>query len=206
MQRIEIKSPEFLNPTWFNRVIYKNHLTAVKGQSLDVEGVTLKVNAELPDGTELRVFFDRNFFAVLETEYQNDLKLKEIAKAEADEKRRQALNQRRAEAEKFIATINLPVQWRISQKEVLSGLSERSNGNGCFKNTVQHIELLADLKAGRLQRSKNDFLCTTKSGSNGHSWSDGNFGITYKDGDGNTYTPRPTCRQCLKLIEKFQAR
>lgn len=204
MLRIELRSPEFLNPLWFNNVINKNHLTKVKNDSLELDGVTLKVKNPLPDGTELRVFFDRNFYAVLESEYQDDIKLKQTAKKEADEKRRKSLNQRREEASAFNSTINLPVEWRISQKEVLSGLSERSNGDGCYKNTVHHIELLTALNAGRLQRQPHDFLCTAKKGSNGKSWSDANYGITYQDGDGNTYTPRPTCKQCLKLIEKFR--
>lgn len=78
---------------------------------------------------------------------------------------------------------NLPFKWKAQIKEVLSGLSENSNGDGWKKNTVIHVQLLEDFKRGRLTRNKGDYLCSPKKVPN---W-----------GDGGNYT-EVTCKSCLK--------
>lgn len=193
-----------MNPLWFNRVISRNFPATVRNNAVTVEGETLQIAEPLADGTALRVYFSRDFYAVLESDIEAEAKKTAERQAAAADQRRETLNLRRAYAEEFNATINLPVPWRISQKEVLSGLGANSNGDGCFAKTVQHIELLDDLDAGRLRRKKHDFLCTSASGSNGNSWSGGNKGIMFKDGDGSDYMPRPSCQRCLKLVERFR--
>jgi hypothetical protein len=45
------------------------------------------------------------------------------------------------------------------QKLNLSGLSERSAGNGCKRNTVFHAMVLNSFNKGRLKRDRYDFLC-----------------------------------------------
>src|SRR5260370_26654878 len=49
----------------------------------------------------------------------------------------------------FNEKIKLPVPWTTGIKMVLSGLSERSNGDGESKRTVLHILLTSDLSRGR---------------------------------------------------------
>lgn len=204
MNKIAIIAPEFLNPVWFNKVVSRSFSATVINNAVVVEGETLQLGEQLADGTEVRVYLARQFYAVLESEIKAEETEAARKREAAAEQRRQIWNSRRADAEAFNATINLPVAWRIGEKEVLSGLSASSNGDGCFAKTVQHVELLDDLEAGRLRRRKGDFLCTAKSGSNGNSWSGGNHDIRFIDGDGNKYMPKPSCKQCLKLLERFR--
>lgn len=46
----------------------------------------------------------------------------------------------------------------------LSGLSERSHGNGRKRNTVIHAICIKPIQSGRLQRRTNEFLCGLKRG------------------------------------------
>lgn len=78
---------------------------------------------------------------------------------------------------------NLPFEWEGRIKEVISGLSESSNGDGWKKNTVIHVRLLEDFKRGRFSRNSGDYLCSPKKVSN---W-----------GDGGIYTT-VTCKTCLQ--------
>ena len=203
MKKIKLETADFISPNWLRKVSYRSFPAIVEDNAVSVEGTRLKLGEPLENGTAVRVYLAGQFYAALESEILAEEAKAAAVREQTAEDRRVSLNLRRREAEAFNSTINLPVAWRISQKEVLSGLSERSSGDGCYKNTVAHLELLADLNAGRLKRNKNDLLCTSKSGSNGHSWSGGNFGITYKDGDGAEYMPQPTCKQCLKLLKRF---
>lgn len=87
---------------------------------------------------------------------------------------------------------NLPFKWEGRIKEVLSGLSENSNGDGWKKNTVVHVRLLEDFKRGRFSRNKGDYLCSPKKTSN---W-----------GDGGIYDA-VTCKSCLQraaILDKTQ--
>ena len=79
----------------------------------------------------------------------------------------------------------LPFKWEGRIKEVLSGLTENSDGTGHKKNTVIHIRLLEDFQRGRLVRKSGEYLCTQKKVSN---WGDG--GIYEKE--------EVTCKTCLK--------
>lgn len=82
---------------------------------------------------------------------------------------------------------NLPFKWESAIKEVLSGLSENSNGSGCRENTVVHVRLLEDYKGSRFERKRNDYLCTPKKVSN---WADGDWsGMVV------------TCKACIKKVE-----
>ncbi len=77
---------------------------------------------------------------------------------------------------------------------MLSGLTERSNGDGYNKATVHHILLTEDLEAGRLKRRAGDFLCTSKSGSNGKDWS--NQREAYSGA-------KVTCKHYLEIAGRF---
>lgn len=84
---------------------------------------------------------------------------------------------------------NLPFKWKSNIKQVLSGLSESSNGDGCKRNTVVHVWLLEDFKRGRFSRKKYDYLCSPKKTSN---WSDGSIS-----------DDEITCKTCLQRAAKL---
>lgn len=110
----------------------------------------------------------------------------------------------RINAEIFFQQFCFPFKYDVGEKEVLSGLSENSWGDGRRKNTVIHLLLEEDWTDGRLRRKKGDFLCTSCSGSNGNSWSGQNLQIRHHDGENQQYMPKVSCKQCLKMMERWK--
>lgn len=108
----------------------------------------------------------------------------------------------RREAEEFNSTLRIPVKWTAGIKDVLSGLSANSWGDGRSKSTVEHILLQEDIDEGRFQRRSGSFLCTLPSGSNGKNWS-GSKKETRTDVDGVEYIPKITCKACIKLAKRW---
>lgn len=129
-------------------------------------------------------------------------KIKALEKQQNEERLR--LDGKNIEANIFYTQYNIPFKFDIGEKEVLSGLSENSWGDGQKKNTVQHILVLEDFQKGKLTRQYGDFLCTSKSKNNGQNWSGGATFIRYKNGLGEDYMPMPTCKQCLKYLKKWE--
>ena len=119
--------------------------------------------------------FDREFDAEIES--WRDLKA-DIERAK--------INLRTAEQHADLE--NLPFEWYTDVKQVLSGLSERGNGSGMKRNSVEHILLLEDFKKGRLSRKKHDYLCSPKKVSN---WS---IRDRYEKSE-------VTCKACLSRAE-----
>ncbi len=113
-------------------------------------------------------------------------------------------NFERDSAVQFYSKYNIPFKFDIGQKEVLSGLSVNSWGDGQKRNTVQHILVLQEFVNGRFGRKSGDFLCTSKNGSNGENWSGQALLIRHTDGLNVEYIPKPTCKQCLKLLKKYE--
>lgn len=168
------------------------------GRTVLLHGEVLRLPA--PDapapGTPVRVWLEGGFFVCATVA---DLELEEQVQRESEaaaaRARRELLNARRAEAQAFNARIALPVPWDVGIKDVLSGLSEASNGDGRSRVTVEHILLLAPLD-GRLKRAAGDFLCTAAAGSKGKRWSGAVAERAY-DGEGLPFQPRVTCPACL---------
>ena len=200
-------TPSFIDPRWFNEMRSGKHkATVIDAQSVQVKGQTLRLanpaEVQLVPGRETYVILQGNFYLETDEEYQErQRKLEELHKAE-QEHTRTSLNEIRARAELFNAKIYIPVAWKVGIKDVLSGLSERSMGNGRNAATVEHIWLQEDLHEGRLQRKKGDFLCTAASGSNGKQWS-AQTEETHVDGDGKPYQPKVTCQACLKIAQRW---
>lgn len=200
-------APSFIDPRWFNEMRSGKHkATVIDAQSVQVKGQTLRLanpaEIQLVPGRETYVILQGNFYLETDEEYQErQRKLEELHKAE-QEYTRARLNEIRARAELFNAKIYIPVAWVTGIKDVLSGLSERSMGNGTNAATVDHILLKEDLQDGRLQRKAGDFLCTSASGSNGKQWS-GYPESEACDGDGKKYHPKVTCKACLKIAERW---
>lgn len=134
--------------------------------------------------------------------------LEEIRKQQEQvEEERKRLNEERRQREwirtqparEFNASLKVPVQWQPNYKLVLSGLTERSAGNGHYKGTVYHIQVLEDLHEGRLHRPAHSLLCTKDSGSYGvHDTQEqteyiASSGITHK----------VTCQACLRIAQKW---
>jgi hypothetical protein len=202
--KLEITEP-FIDPVWFR-------MARSGGSALvDAEGfVVLREKrlrfadpAEaLPPGTWVNVTCSRNFecesLAVQQQRHEAWQKQREAE----EQVKREARNKRRDEALALNASLTLGVAWEPAIKDVLSGLSFNSSGNGYNKATVQHVRLLEGLESGRIKRKKGDFLCTSASGSNGKSWANGDP-VHFSDGDGKPYLAPVTCKQCLALAKRI---
>lgn len=206
MHTYPVSGPDLLEPFWFNRVRHGHHAAEVAaGGTVTVDGVMLRLRGEAPaPGTAVQVWLNASGFFVCATleEIEREAQARRNAEAAEAEQRRQDLNAMRADAESFNARIALPVKWDVGIKDVLSGLSENSWGDGRSKATVEHIYLLEVLEAGRLTRREGDFLCTPASGTNGKRWSSKVVERCH-DGEGRPYQPRVTCKACLALAKRW---
>lgn len=206
MKTYHVAGPDLLEPFWFNRVRHGQHAAVVaEDGTVTLEGVALRVRDEAPaPGTAVQVWLNGSGFFVCATleEIEREAQARRNAEAAEAERRRQKLNAMRADAEAFNARIALPVKWDVGIKDVLSGLSENSWGDGRSKATVEHIYLLEPLEAGRLTRKEGDFLCTSASGTNGKRWSS-KIVERCHDGEGTPYQPKVTCKACLALAQRW---
>lgn len=204
--RYRLQSPGFLDPRWFNLVRQGPQNVVVDERGVVVvvgEGLRF-AEESLPVGTEVQVtlstsgFFQAVAVADLAAEREAFLKAENLR----EQGRRMAQNATRAAAEEANAEIHIPVKWDVGIKDVLSGLSENSNGSGRNSRTVEHIILLEPLEFGRLVRDEGDFLCSSAKASNGKRWS-GQVAEQWVDGDGNTYQPPVTCKKCLDVAQRI---
>lgn len=206
MLTYQLEGPPFLDPLWFNRMRQGQHAAVVSpGGVVSVEGVPLRLSGDAPAlGQAVRVWITASGYFVCAT--LDEIERVAQAQREAQEleaqRRRHQLNALRADAEAFNAMIVLPVRWDVGIKDVLSGLSEKSWGDGRSKATVEHIYLLEPLLDGRLSRLAGDFLCTAAAGTNGKRWSTKVVERSH-DGEGTPYQPKVTCKACLALAQRW---
>jgi hypothetical protein len=154
-------------------------------------------------GTEVEVYLGyRNFHC--STLADIEAHLSQVRAKEMEEKERERIrrNDYRDESIAFNASIQIPVKWEPGVKDVLSGLSANSCGDGRNRATVEHVLLNEDLKVGRLLRKEGDFLCSNSQSRWGAGWRDSKE--EWFDGDGNPYKPKVTCRACLSIIERMR--
>jgi len=120
---------------------------------------TFRIDGDLPPGTPVLVWLERNFRCAVEAdlraEHEREQAAADARRAEAEERWRHRRENEKQEALRFNATIRLPVKWDVGIKAVRSGLSASSSGDGCKANTVFHIHLPEGLQAGRLHRVEN---------------------------------------------------
>jgi hypothetical protein len=167
--------------------------------------VMKSLNKPLLPGTKVYIWLTRDFIcaSVEEVKIEQDERLK--ASIEAEKKNCADLEKREfAKQQKAIATnskIKLPVEWLVGIKDVLSGLSESSNGSGSKSNTVNHILLPEGISSGRIERKPGDFLCTPKSGSNGKQWSN-----QPEEQQSLNNKPEVTCKSCLTIAQGISER
>jgi len=196
----------FINPFWFNKIANRKHECIVKDGKVVLDGTTLVFvhePAPLPDGTVVIITGGSWFWASVKDELDAWHRHLHILEGIRWMEEMTASINRRLEAEQFNRQFKLPVPWVAGQKDVLSGLSAKSWGDGRKANTVNHILLNAPLKVGRLNRQAGDFLCTAASGTNGKNWAGDPEAIAV-DKAGQKYSPKITCKQCLRLAERFK--
>lgn len=123
-----------------------------------------------------------------------------IAEAKRLEQREIELHEKAA---LFWQSYNIPFLFKVGIKEVLSGLSESSWGDGARKNSKTHIILDEPISIGRLKRNSSDFLCSQQA--NIANWShQNNESLVYQHPlSGDAVNLPITCKSCLKKISKY---
>lgn len=198
---------DFLPPMLINIFRYKPEVEGVITESgVKCEGFNLKFKEKestLEPGTKVFVWLRNDFECASQSEVLKDREDRRNAQLLADTRRDEEFKQKQHEAKLRAIAINsqflLPVPWRSAIKDVLSGLSDNSFGDGRSKSTVNHIYLLDYMKIGRIKRDAGDFLCTTANGSNGKKWSILGTDLQTKFDD----MPEVTCSSCLKLAHSI---
>lgn len=193
--RLSLKTP-YVHPLWWRRVqgctlvveVDAAGEVVVDGEALQFQG------AALPPGTRVRVTCARWITCVSQDAWERDQERRRVEAAADERERTEREDRRRAEARAFDAGLGVPVQWQPGIKDVLSGLSEHSLGDGRKRTTVHHILLLEPLSCGRLSRNAGDFLCTSANGSAGKQWS---------GQPGDDRCVKVTCKQCLSLAKRW---
>lgn len=206
-----LASPALLDPRWFQQMRSSKwqDATVINAETVEVLGQTLRIaNPEeimLEPGQVAYAILTDHFY--LETQQEQRTRIEEISKRIDREKReeRDRQDRRRVEAEAFNAMLHIPVLWKSGMKDVLSGLSETSNGTGMNAVTVTHVWLQEALHDGRLHREQFDFLCTSARGSNGKQWS-GQTEDWREDGYRNHYQAQVTCKHCLQIAERWRVK
>ena len=193
----------FIDPGWLRSmgagpaeaVVAADGTVAVRGEQL-----AFRDRAQAPHpGTELRVWVGRWIECATAEEWRQAQREREEAAQREREQHRLQEEARQARARAFNARLALPARWEPGIKDVLSGLSERSSGNGCSRATVVHVLLREPLQAGRLVRQAGDFLCTSAAGDNGKRWSgDAGLGL-----DGHDRAAAVSCKACLRLAASW---
>lgn len=200
--RYRLLASSMIDPRWLSRVQHTPRMAAVDERGLVVlAGEDLRFEGEsLPAGSLVRVSLSPSgFFEAVEA---SALAKEEGAVQEALDalaaSRRATQSAIRAAAETANAELRLPVKWDVGIKDVLSGLTENSDGSGRNSRTVEHIILLEPLEYGRLVRDEGDFLCSSTKAGNGNRWSN-QVPDFWVDGDGKPFQPPVTCKKCLEI-------
>ena len=198
---IQLQSPAFLSPKLFNAT---NEIGIVEDEfTIAICGEKLKSKEPLIVGEQ---FYFRIGTYYPEMVYKREVdayneyyaKEKEKSLAKIEERELRHIEERQNRTLFFWAKYNIPFKFSIEIKECLSGLSENSRGNGTKKNSVTHIYTLESIGFGKLKRAKHEFLCSKVKAHTGGNWSwtlGEHAGIK-----GN----QVTCKQCLKLMEKWK--
>lgn len=198
LKSYRLVAPDFLHPLWMQSFRGQVQDGEVADGGVKVQGVSLSFARPVPEfaeGTLVKVWVDFHFLCAESSE----LARHEAALSDAANSRTRAERRTRAHSavgdEHFNQALKVPVAWRVGIKDVLSGLSENSDGSGRNRASVSHILLLSELHDGRIHRHAGDVLCTSRSQSNGKNWSN-----QREEGRG-----RVTCPRCLQLAAKWAA-
>ncbi|MBV8226126.1 MAG: hypothetical protein JO232_13160 [Verrucomicrobia bacterium] len=203
--RYRLRIGAFIDPRWFARYarvhfdcsVDMNGAIALGSETLEPE----ETGAFHP-GERIIVFCDRWFYGVRYSDTLSHQETLEREPAQRLEKEERSRELSMLEAKSFSRQICIPANWDIAIRDVLSGLTESSRGDGRNAKTVEHILLLGPLAAGRLKRDKGDLLCASNRKLNGKNWS----GHRIERGvgpNGEEYRPTVTCKKCLQLARRW---
>lgn len=204
----KLNTPPFLDPRIFRAIWGKTYKVTTGSRGVDIDGTLFTYDGPAPEvGTVVLVTLGQWATYQIKTEVDawDAIRMEKINQQK--EAMRQKSIQRRLEAEaqhQDLASF-LPFKYTAGIKDVLSGLSASSWGDGRKANTVQHILLLEPYDSPRLSRRHMDFLCTNPAGSNGKNWTD-NKRETWVDDDNKEYTAPITCKLCLRQAEALRKR
>jgi len=199
LKTYRLKAPDALHPLWLQRfggcvqkaIVEPNGAIVVAGVQLEFARGVVPLEA----GTAVEVWLDSYFLCAVAGDRELHAQARQLAREAADAEKTSALEQQRQADQAFNASLAVPVAWTIGVKDVLSGLSERSDGSGRNRATVNHILLQAELQSGRLSRAAGDLLCTSATGTNGKNWS----------AQRAERAGRVTCARCLALTKPWHA-
>ncbi|RRJ54949.1 hypothetical protein EHV15_35860 [Paenibacillus oralis] len=198
----------FIPPLYLNTFSGNREGVIVEGNRINIDKEHyLKYDGKdvcLPTGTPVMVKLNRWFWFMSKDDFDKLQLQKEEERQRQEEDYRLKSITRREEAEQFNSEFNFPFEWEIGVKAVLSGLTERSMGNGLYQNTVHHIYLKNSVNIDRVKRNAGDFLCTSKGGNNGH-FAELRTEEYFQDAEGAIYKPKITCKSCLKIAERWRA-
>lgn len=206
MGLFRLKLPFVLHPLWTAQYSAGRHDAVVNADgTVTLGSETLDFNGEGPTpGTPIEVWANASGWFVCATKQDllGESRARQVEEATRKEELRLRRNLARDEANMFNAQMRLPVQWTVGIKDVLTGLSEHSHGDGRNKATVEHIMLLEALHEGRLRREPGDFLCSSSNAENGRRYS-ASPAESRIDGDGDAYLPMVTCKSCLGQAKRW---
>lgn len=199
LKSYRLVAPDFLHPLWMQSFRGQVQDGEVAGDGgVMVQGVSLSFAQPRPPlavGTAVKVWVDFHFLCAESAELASHEKAQKEAAALKACAEQLKHTQSAEGVEQFNQSLRVPVAWRVGIKDVLSGLSEHSDGSGRNRASVSHILLLSELHDGRIHRHAGDVLCTSRSQSNGKNWSN-----QREEGRG-----RVTCPRCLQLAAKWAA-
>lgn len=208
MNKVTLNTTRDLNPLWFRTHFGKIVVSIIREDGMvEVDGeLFYPEKGHFNCGDELILFFNGFFKCCLKSEYDSYLEDRERKLKQVAEKLVERSYEKRIEADLFNKQYeSLPFKWAVAHMDNLSGLSESSWGDGRKRNTVEHILMLEDFDArpfgGRRKRKKGDYLCLAS----GKNWAGENqTPQEHFDASGILYKPQITCKQCLKIAEKWK--
>lgn len=196
----------FIRPMFYN--IFKTQtVTITEVDKVDIENQIFIPQLPLVVGEEMviecMIFSLRAYTKKAYDAYQRGLaKQKEAERLKTIEREVKFKIERADLAKQFWLDHKLPFKFSLEIKERLAGLSEKSSGNGCLKNTVIHIYLHEDYSNARFKRLKDDFLCSPVKSKHFGNWG-GCLGEGQYDFDNEGNRGVPTCAACLEHMKKF---
>ena len=199
--------PYHLDPCVLNSL--KGGLTVqiTDSRQLVIHGSVFTSDNPLPVGEEGTLWPNR-FFAELYLRKEMQAYLtwqqQQIIEQQQAELRVQKALARREASDQFYHTHPVPFAYSIEIKEVLSGLSAGSWGDGQRRNSVYHIYTQEEVSQGRFYRPKGEFLCSSVKSRSGANWSD-SLGRDSHQFDEDGIRRVPTCKRCLEILERFSA-
>lgn len=208
MSRVLVHTDSFINPYWGYHVGYSPtpHVVEADGSVvIRFHRLVFEDPAQaLPPGSTIYVTQQLSGRVFAETEAEIEVKRELVRQAQVTKEEARVARSRgiRLSAEDFWARLAFPVAHEAAIKDVLSGLTEHSSGNGTSARTVIHLRLKEDYQHGRVKRKKNDFLCTSTKGTNGQQYANGDP-VTHCGAEQIGYTPEVSCKQCLRLLTPF---